>query len=317
MNLPGLYNVGSHGKSSNHALVKIGIGIFYSGENEFEACLDALEAQSYSNYSLKVFKGLGNKEAHDALYSYFMSVSGSHDIFVKLDADMVLRTPEILNEIAELFARENELDHATFTVFDWYSQRPIVGLHAFSKRASWKPLKESLFVDHNPTIPGHRIMVWEAPSPVADHSPDTTAETAYLFGVHRALKIVQRGNGIFRKDQSKIQFEILRNIWREAKKGNDPRRCLVIVGAESVFRGIQIGMDKKAIESTVLEKAKEECGDLSQIYRKYRIRRDGLIYKHRYWRYVLRREKILQGIGRRFLTMPIRAIAKVRSLLAT
>ena len=48
--------------------MKIYVGTLYSGENEFEECVAAIQNQTYKNYDHFVIRDLPNKEAHVTLF---------------------------------------------------------------------------------------------------------------------------------------------------------------------------------------------------------------------------------------------------------
>lgn len=209
----------------------------YSGENEFAQCIEAIQNQTYTNWKHEVFRFLPNLEAHQALYNKIMDSREDFNLFLKIDADMVLSKKDALTDIVQCFKREPDLDHAVFSVRDWYSQTNIMGLHAYTNRVSWPAINEKLFVDPDPQIKGYKKLFWNEPAPVADHSPNPTLEDAFLFGLHKALKVVQRDRWIKRASYSRFHFELLNAVWKEFLKSNDLRHGAVIWGAEHAFSG--------------------------------------------------------------------------------
>jgi hypothetical protein len=216
--------------------LRILVGTLYCGENEFGALKQSLRDQTYPHWEHVVYKNLPNKEAHDRLYRTFMEEQDEFDLFLKLDADMVLRSDEGLEQIVRMFGEDPNLDHLTLAVRDWYSDSLIEGLHTFSDRARWETGDESRFVDPSPLIPGKRRKLWTDPAPVVDHSPNPSPFQAFRFGVHRALKVVQRDRWIMRFRQATWQWNLFRNCWEHFKKIDDRRLGLALLGAEEVFR---------------------------------------------------------------------------------
>ena len=215
---------------------RILICTLYSGEPQLSALKDSLGAQSVRNWTQRIFEFLPNREAHRTLYRYIMDAHGQFDVFMKIDADMVLRRASVLEEIVERFARIEDLDHAVFAVHDWAAQRNIMGLHAFSPRALWKESSEALFVDPEPRIPGRRLVYWNDPEAVADHMPDPSFPQAYTFGFHRALKVVQRGRVHANVAQARAQMQLLQKVWDAFCATGDARRASVLQGADDAFR---------------------------------------------------------------------------------
>lgn len=207
----------------------------YSGEQELASSTRSLEEQTFTNWHRQILRDLPNIEAHRRLYDLIMESRREFDLFVKLDADMVFERRTALSEIVEVFQRTRELDHAIFSVSDWASKQAIMGLHAYSNRVQWLSSAETLFVDPRPNVPGQWQFVWQAPAPVAKHMPDPSVSQAYVFGYHRALKVVQRGRFLKDVDQAEMQLNLLRAVWRAYESSRDPRRALVLFGAEDAF----------------------------------------------------------------------------------
>ena len=232
--------------------MRILIGTLYTIENDFENCCRAIQEQTHQDFEHFVIRNKPNKKAHDELYQTFMKRSDEFDLFLKIDADMVLRHNSILKEIIGIFQSYSELDHAAFTVRDWYSQLQIIGLHAFSKRAQWTNLHDRLFVDPAPEIPGRYVLFRSAPSPVADHSPNPSPEEAYLFGWHRGLKTVQRDASIRQKNfaMQVYHYNLLCNVWKQFRISGDLRRGLALYGAGTLFclKGVST-LDEKKLNS--------------------------------------------------------------------
>jgi hypothetical protein len=217
--------------------VRVLIGTLYTGENEFEQSKRSLQQQTYTQWEHVVYEHLPNKEAHDRLYRTFMEQSDEFDLFVKLDADMVFRSRTSLPTLVNLFRSEPDLDHAILAVHDWASDTLIMGLHAYSDRATWEASDEDLFVDHSPRVPGKRLSTKDPPAPIVDHSPDPSPLQAFRFGVHRALKVVQRGRSDLSVFRSRMQWNLLTNVWRRFCQTHNRRLGLIVYGAESAIAG--------------------------------------------------------------------------------
>lgn len=243
--------------------MRVLIGTLYSGENEFEQSKRSLRRQIHANWEQVVFKHLPNREAHDRLYRTFMERADDFDLFVKLDADMVFRSKRSLRTLVNLFKSQPELDHALLAVRDWASDTLIMGLHAYSSRAVWTPSDEELFVDHSPSVPGKRLTTTEAPAPLVDHSPDPSPFQAFRFGVHRALKVVQRDRPLLDLFRSRMQWTLLGNVWRRFTETRHRRLGLIMVGAEKVLSG---DVTRAAYDDTgdaLRSRFDRDCADLS------------------------------------------------------
>jgi hypothetical protein len=244
----------------------------YCGENEFGALKRSLQDQNYPHWEHVVYKDLPNKEAHDRLYRTFMEEQVEFDLFLKLDADMVFRSGEALEQIVRIFEEDPDLDHLTLAVRDWYSDSLIEGLHTFSDKARWETGEESRFVDPSPFIPGKKQKLWTNPAPVVDHSPDPSRFQAFRFGVHRALKVVQRDRWIMRFRQATEQWNLLRNCWKHFEKEGDQRLGLALLGAEEVFhdraQGTEYNRNQELLKKRLKRYENLSGNEIRQLVRK-------------------------------------------------
>jgi hypothetical protein len=215
--------------------VRVLIGTLYTGENEFEQSKRSLQRQTHEHWEQVVLKHLPNKEAHDRLYRTFMEHADDFDLFLKLDADMVFRSKTALRTLVKLFESHPELDDALLAVRDWASDSLIMGLHAYSHRAVWTSSEEELFVDHTPSVPGKRLATKGPPAPLVDHSPDPSPFQAFRFGVHRALKVVQRDRSRLDLFRARMQWTLLNDVRRRFAETGHRRFGLIVAGAEDVF----------------------------------------------------------------------------------
>ena len=69
----------------------------YCKENEYDSCKRSISHQDYPVTDFLTVENKPNKEAHDILYSTFSEYPQEYDLFLKLDADMVLTSPEVFN----------------------------------------------------------------------------------------------------------------------------------------------------------------------------------------------------------------------------
>lgn len=243
--------------------LKILIGTLFSGENEYEACVESLKAQNYINWEHFVIENRPSREAHRLLYQRFLEASEAFDLFIKLDADMVLNADNCLELIVQEFKKCSTLDHFLTPVEDWYTDSLMLGLHVFSNRAKWNiPENEELFVDPMPDVPGESRIVWEQHWALVKHSPDPSPLQAFHFGVHRSLKVIQLNR----------KLELLKG-WAHAKlllkvrshfiAEEDRRLAYVLLGILWTLRSdVDIGPD---YSSLVLKKGFEEIEVMTDV----------------------------------------------------
>jgi hypothetical protein len=207
--------------------VKLLVGMLSCGENERQRAIDALKAQSFRDWDFFEIRDQPNREAHRAIYRTFMDSSA--DCYLKLDADMVLRE-DILGQLVE-GTRSHDLQMVF--VDDWPSLLNIPGMQIFSHRCKWPENNDPLNVDTTATHPSPRLVLRDKRWVI--HMPDPHDFQSFRYGVHKALKMLQRG--VHRKSNVKaaMHHSILCGIWKN--RAQDRRRDLMIIGAESVFSG--------------------------------------------------------------------------------
>lgn len=266
--------------------IRVYIGTLYVGENEIEECKESVKNQTFSNITHEIFSYLPNKEAHDTLYSKFMELQNEYDYFIKLDADMVFIRDTIVDELVEIFESHENLDHAVFSVHDWYSDSDIMGLSIFSNRVKWIISNEQLFVDHSPNIKGERIIFNSNPAPVAYHGHNPSLEEAYMFGYHRALKIVQRNKIIKNTNQAKFQLNLIQKSFECIKNNYELKRIAVILGAEKALKSSESKLENKI---GVYDENELDTLKYDKIFNnfKYYWDRESYGFKLRYFKYVV------------------------------
>lgn len=179
-------------------------------ENEYEDCIQSIHNQTHDNWEIFVIEKLANKEAHNKLYSTFMSRANEFDLFVKIDADMVLARKTFFEEIIEEVRKFSEVVHFQIEVWDHFTQRLITGLHIFRNTMIWPLNDEKYFVD---VFNEKRVLknVYKSPDnylvPAAYHGSAPSEFQAFHFGVHKASKVMQIGNPVRSLEKAKWHLE--------------------------------------------------------------------------------------------------------------
>jgi hypothetical protein len=216
---------------------RILVGMLAAGENERDQAVAALRAQTHQDYELFVIENRPNKEAHETLYSRFMSSARDFDIFFKLDADMVLLRNTALEEVAAFFAANPDVELLLFELIDWYSDSLIPGLVITRSSARWPSHSDQLMVDSFVRITGKNVHVSDRQAALAIHSPDPSPLQAFRFGVHRAMKAIQDDREPAKKmlEKTVMHWDVLRRTWTNFLARGDRRMGLAIAGAELVL----------------------------------------------------------------------------------
>ena len=208
-----------------------------AGENERDQAIAALHAQSYKDYEFFLLENLPNKAAHEKLYSRFMASADQFDVFLKLDADMVLVRDSALAEVANFFTDNPNVELLFFELVDWYSDSLIPGMTITRSTARWPLHSDPLLVDSFIKITGKNVYVSDRQASLAIHSPDPSPLQAFRFGVHRAMKAIQDDRKPEKKmlEKANSQWSILNKTWLNFRKTRDRRIGLGIAGAELVL----------------------------------------------------------------------------------
>jgi hypothetical protein len=209
-----------------------------SGEMEFDSCRASVAAQTGVSIDQAVYAGLGNREGHKAIYSEIMRRAREFDLFVKLDADMVLNRPTALRDVHRFFRDHPGLDHLCALVNDHFTGHPIPGVHVFSPRVRWDIRSiDDLFVDPDPEHPGPGIFNPPDLPIFVEHAPNPGRFQAFHFGYHRALKAFQRAQANPSLPQKVYQLGILNSLELQFRRTRRPELAFAVVGADLVARG--------------------------------------------------------------------------------
>ncbi len=223
--------------------MRVLVGTLYCGENEFDECVESLQTQTHQAWEQIVVRDLPNKLAHQTLYETFMSRAAEFDLFMKLDADMVLEDPRMLDRIEAYFQQHPQLDGITIHVHDFFSDSLIHGLHVYRSSVRWPRREERLFVDTPPVSPEKfRIGVKEL-APVASHCKNPTPFFAFHYGVHRGLKARQATGST-----AAYYLQTIEQVWKNFQSRKDHRLGLAVLGAEMGLDG-EFGVDDLDFEN--------------------------------------------------------------------
>jgi hypothetical protein len=163
-----------------------------TGEAALPVLTRQLRAQSFQDFEHEVISGLPKQAAHACLYQTIMERASSFDLFVKLDADMTLRADTSLAEAMHAVDEHPDAQHFAFRVWDCFTETETLGVHIFRSSVRWPPIADELFTDPDP--PNVRRIVWDGPpAPFANHGEVVSDFECFAFGVHKFLKVAQRG----------------------------------------------------------------------------------------------------------------------------
>jgi hypothetical protein len=284
--------------------MRICVGTLYSGEREFDQCRASIRRQTHAAADHFVVRNLPNREAHQALYRGFEKRSESNDLFVKIDADMVIRRDGFFADLVAWFQDHPGIDELEIAVQDFFTDRMIFGLHAFRSHVRWPVIDEALFVDQSPVPASRRCQSYEALAPAADHCPDPSPFQAFHYGVHKALKILQPDREESSRPYRVFHWDLLRAVEEHRRRVPDPRLDLVLLGAELAFTG-RFAPHHLDYHDPELRRFLESLGGLSDD----RISREVARHRRRNWGWLphpVRREVLAATRGSQTLSCSLR-----------
>ena len=183
-----------------------------SGEAALPVLVSQLAAQTFTNFEHEIISGLPNQAAHNRLYRTIMERASSFDLFLKLDADMTLRSDTSLDDAVRATDRRPDAQHFAFRVWDCFTEEETLGVHIFRSGVRWGEVTDELFVDPDP--PGVRQLLWDGPpAPFVDHGGIVSDFECFAFGVHKFLKAAQRG----RDGDGRKAHKYFRHMWNCAR----------------------------------------------------------------------------------------------------
>jgi hypothetical protein len=182
-----------------------------SGEAALPVLTGQLAAQTFRNFDHEIIEGLPNQAAHNRLYRTIMERASSYDLFLKLDADMTLRSDAALADVVLTASRHPDVQHFAFPIWDLFTEEETLGVHMFRSGVSWGEITDDLFVDPDP--PNVKQVLWSGPpAPFANHGEVVSDFECFAFGVHKFLKVAQRGD---RRSQKTHKY--FRHMWNCAR----------------------------------------------------------------------------------------------------
>lgn len=218
---------------------RILVGTLYCGENEYDACCSSIKSQTHKLWEHFTISDKPNKEAHDSLYEQFMERASDFELFIKVDADMVLARPTFFEEAAQWMQAHNDIDNLQVAVQDFFSNRLIGGLHVFRSTVRWERDDENVFVDHCPVAPDRRHTDFRSLAPAAKHCPHPSAFHSFHFGMHKGVKLIEaknRGSNEVRQFASHLAN--IEYTYRHYRQSNLQTLGLACIGAELGIQGV-------------------------------------------------------------------------------
>ncbi len=219
--------------------MKILVGTLFTGEQEFNECVQGIRQQTYPDWEHFVVSNLANQEAHHTLYRTFMERADTVDLFIKVDADMVIENRHLFARIVSRFEALPDLDRLSIAVHDFFSDRLIFGMHTYRNSVRWERNGEKLFVDCL-AVRQHRGLDDDTElAPAAVHCKNPSLFQAFHYGAHRGLKIVQRQRPRAGRVHLKMRdhWDVMQATQDHFRRTGDRRLGMACLGSELAIRG--------------------------------------------------------------------------------
>jgi hypothetical protein len=172
-------------------MAKLLILTLNTGEAALPVLTGQLARQSFQDFEHEIISGLPNQAAHNRLYRTIAERASSHELFLKLDADMTLRTHTSLADAVRATEDHPDKQHFAFRIWDCFTEEETLGVHIFRSGVSWGEIADDLFVDPDP--PNASQILWQGPpAPFVNHGEVVSDFECFAFGVHKFLKVAQR-----------------------------------------------------------------------------------------------------------------------------
>jgi len=254
--------------------LKVLVGTLYSGENEFEECQAAIRSQVGVNFEQLIIRNKPELEAHRLLFTTFLERANEFELLVKVDADTVLGSPQLISRIARRFGDEPNLEVLSIALKDFFTGALINGLQTYRNTVRWNFEKDTVFPDIPLLDPNRYHYDQSDLAPAGMHSPNPSALQAFHYGVHRGLKSIQ-------KIHSTTHWGLLNLVWKNFLKTQDRRIGFASLGAELVYAGVFNRADQNytvpRMEEVFQKYADMNAGQVKKEIRQLRLRHWGFL----------------------------------------
>ena len=185
-----------------------------TGEAALPVLKRQLAGQAFQDFEHEIISGLPNRTAHNRLYRTIAERASSFDLFLKLDADMTLRSDTSLADAVCATDGHPEVQHFAFRVWDCFTEEETLGVHMFRSGVKWGEITDDLFVDPDPA--DALQLLWDGPpAPFVNHGEIVSDFECFSFGVHKFLKVAQRGRSA--QELRRRAHKHARHMWNCAR----------------------------------------------------------------------------------------------------
>jgi len=171
---------------------RIFLGMIYSGEGDFYASVDIINKQINVDVTHFIISNMSEKDAHNKLLTTWNECKYDYDLFVKIDADIVLRDKESLDRIWQNIRESNRVTHVQVLLHDYMTNDLIYGLNCYNSKAVINAIDHDLYCDYNVDAEHDNVLMRcihdSKLVPVGYHSHRATHIQAFRHGICMTLK---------------------------------------------------------------------------------------------------------------------------------
>jgi len=226
--------------------IKVLFLVMYSGEGDYEQCIEAAKNQVGIEYDFFEVKNLSLKDAHIAIYSYWNEHKDDYDMFVKLDADMVLinqtKVIDVWNEI-----KNTKLALLCVWVDDFLRKRLVPGMIFGTRHCTFNI---DNVINGEKAVFDTGMYVVESGYTFTDQSIADKLAPSALHGYY-SLPIQLFAQGVKRRLRRGGQWDIYQIVQNEFLVNPDKLRFMFLIGwalAENILSNDYNYNDSKFIE---------------------------------------------------------------------
>jgi hypothetical protein len=170
--------------------IRVFVGTMHCGEGDFQACVRSVHAQKNVRVEHYVISHQREHEAHINLFNTWNSLQDRFDMFVKVDADTVIKGDQVFTSVFKTM-QENQASSAQVRIHDHFTNSMISGLNFFTKESVFNVSNDVIYPDRCVT---HKKLIhsdqgyFQNFDPIAYHCSQATPIQAFHFGAHRGVK---------------------------------------------------------------------------------------------------------------------------------
>lgn len=207
----------SNVKKNTHA--KVFIGTIECGEADFDFCKKAIASQSGVSFDHFIVSNLPEKEAHERLYQRWNDEKKNYDLFLKIDADTVLSSNDVVSTYVSMFENNASLTGIQAFLYDYFTDSYIFGLGCVKNTVTIATKVDPLYCDrvdtnHQIVLRGNQLP--KVLNPAGYHCFHASEAQALHYGLHRGKK---------RHDDTMVK---VLSAWKN--NDNDRKRGMALIG---------------------------------------------------------------------------------------